>query len=224
MMRARRVPPLRTRRLRRHRTGNAVGCATNKRSAAWQGSCAAAKTIEFGRRHTRQSVQNGIIHMNKTILTVAVSCLALGGLSGIASAHEEDEQPPQVIEQGVQYGRPVYQANGQDPRYDRESRRDDDRVFDRRSGGDGLGREVDHLNRMLQHVEREMRRYRADRHIRGEFQHLRAEAYQLDNQFRRGAQFYDARRLRAQIAHMHDELHHIEEELHVPVNEFFAWR
>lgn len=69
-----------------------------------------------------------------------------------------------------------------------------------------------------------MRRYRADGHIRGEFRHLRAEAYQLNNQFQRGAQFYDRRRLRAEVAHMHDGLHHIEEELHVPANLYFQWR
>ncbi len=76
---------------------------------------------------------------------------------------------------------------------------------------------------MLQHVEREMRRYRPDRHIRRQYQHIRAEAYELNNQFRRGAQYYDRRRLRAQIAHMHSELHHIEEELHVPANEYYQW-
>ena len=77
---------------------------------------------------------------------------------------------------------------------------------------------------MLQHVEREMRRYRPDRHIRRQYQHIRAEAYELNILFRRGAQYYDRRRLRAQIAHMHSELHHIEEELHVPAHARYELR
>ncbi len=143
--------------------------------------------------------------MNRTILTVAVTCLAFAGFRNVAWAHEDDEQDVQ----------PVYQEYGQ---------RSGHREFGRQPRGSRLDSEVHHLNRMLQHVEREMRRYRPDRHIRRQYQHIRAEAYELNHQFRRGAQYYDRRRLRAQIAHMHSELHHIEEDLHVPANEYYQWR
>lgn len=87
-----------------------------------------------------------------------------------------------------------------------------------------MGDELQHLNGMLQHVERELRTYRADRHARSEFQHIRAEAYDLNNRFRRGEQYYDRRRVLGQIEHMHDELHHLEEEMRVPANLIFRWR
>jgi hypothetical protein len=84
--------------------------------------------------------------------------------------------------------------------------------------------EIDHLNRMLVHVQGELRRYGADRHIWSEYQHVRAEVWQLNNQFRRGEQFHNRRRLRAEIEPLHGELHHIEQELHVRANEWYQWR
>ena len=153
-------------------------------------------------------------HMNKSILTVALACLALTGFAAAASGHEEDEQPRE----------PVYGPRGQQVESRQDVRYDGREQYRQAQGGSGLGREVDHLNRMLQHVEREMRRYPATRSVRRQFQHLRAEAYELNNQFRRGEQYYNRRRVRAQIAHMHDELHDVEEDLHVPAAEFYQWR
>lgn len=152
--------------------------------------------------------------MNKHLLVLAVTGLALLSYAPPASAHEEDEANPQPVAQ--QY----------DPRYDArqqyDARDDGHQQFDH--GGRGLSYDVDHLNRMLAHVQGELRRYGADRHIAGEYQHLRAEANQLNNQFRRGEQYYNRRRLRAEIQHIHSELHHIEQELHVPSNAWYQWR
>ncbi len=162
--------------------------------------------------------------MKKFILYPLILAIGLVGSAFTASAHEEDED-----------AQPIYQPNGQQPvyqqyrqeavyqQYDQRPRYDGRERFDDRSGGRQLDYEVDHLNRMLAHVGRSLRTYRADRHIWREYQHLRAEAYQLNNQFRRGVQYYNPRRLRAQIQHMHDELHHIEQELHVRANDYYRW-
>ena len=142
--------------------------------------------------------------MNKNIFAVALTGLTLLGFSHLASAHEEDENNT----------RPDYQRED-DPRYDGQQHS---------NRGGGLSYEVDHLNRMSEHVQRELRRYGADRHISSEYQHIRRETWQLNSQFRRGEQFYNRRRLRSQIEHIHNELHHIEQELHVRANELYQWR
>ncbi|MDQ6861892.1 MAG: hypothetical protein M3032_12145 [Verrucomicrobiota bacterium] len=87
-----------------------------------------------------------------------------------------------------------------------------------------MQRDVDHLNGMMDHVRREMRTYGAGRRIQYQYEHLRAEARQLNYQFQRGDQYYDRSRLRAQIRHMHEELHAIEQNLHVRANELYQWR
>ncbi len=86
-----------------------------------------------------------------------------------------------------------------------------------------LQREVDHLNGMVAHVSASMRRYGADRHIWHEYQHLRDEARQLAWRLRRGEQYYDWSRLRAEITHTHQELHYLEEELHMPQSQWHRW-
>lgn len=143
--------------------------------------------------------------MNKHILTIALTGLALVSFYQVATAHEEDEDNQ----------RPDYQQS-YDPR---DAGR---QQFEHRGGG--LEYEIDHLNRMLAHVQGELRRYGADRHIYGRYQHVRSEAYQVSNQFRRGEQYYNRRRLLGEIEHMHNELHHIEQELHVPANAYYQWR
>ena len=169
--------------------------------------------------------------MNKNILSVAFTSLALVGFGQVALAHDEDEPTPPPI-----YRQPQYDPQSGDPRY-ADPRYADPRYTDARyadprddgrrqfsHGGSRLDYEVDHLNQMMAHVQGEMQRYGADGHIRGEYQHLRAEARQVSYQFRRGEQFYNRDRLRAEIAHMHGELHPIEQELHGPANAWFQWR
>lgn len=145
--------------------------------------------------------------MKKIITITAASVIAIAGLALTASAHEDDETR-------------VEQQRNQEPIYERGPRYDDRRE-DR---GGRLEREVDHLNRMVDHVRAEMRAYRADRRIRYQYEHIRAEAYRLNSMFRRGAQYYDRRRVRAQIEHMHDELHQIELQLRVRAEGYYQWR
>ncbi len=153
--------------------------------------------------------------MKKTITTTAAAILSLAGFAFTAAAHDDNENIPQQQQPG-------YDQRG----YDGRSDYGDHRGFEHRRH-DGLGklqREVDHMNGMMAHVDREMREYRAGRHIWSEYGHLRAEAAQLNDQFRRGEQYYDRRRLRAEVEHMHGELHHIEQELRVRTEGYYQWR
>jgi hypothetical protein len=153
----------------------------------------------------RQKEENRVNFMNKNALTILLTTVALASMSQFVSAHEQDED-----------SQPVYQQE-RSPRFDGGP-------VNEHQGGGRLSYEVDHLRGMMGHVERELRRYRADRHIWSEYQHLRGEFRQLDYQFRRGEQYYNRRRLHAQIEHMHGELHHIEQELHVRASEWYQWR
>jgi hypothetical protein len=87
---------------------------------------------------------------------------------------------------------------------------------------DHLMNEVNHLNHMMTHVERALRTYRAPTPIWREYEHVRKEAAVINLQLRSKA--IDRFRLGKDIEHMHGELHHIEEELHVPVQGYYQWR
>lgn len=149
--------------------------------------------------------------MNKHILAIAITGATLVSLGRVASAHDNEVADPRFVDPRVDSYQQSY-----DPRDN------DHEQVDHRGGG--LGYELDHLNGMLAHMQRELRRYGADGHILREYQHVRAEAYQVSNQFRRGEQFYNRRRLRGEVEHMHNELHHIEQELHVRADEWYRWR
>ena len=87
---------------------------------------------------------------------------------------------------------------------------------------DRLRGEVNHLNRMMTHVERALRTYRAPKPIWREYEHVRQEAAVVNLQLRSKA--IDRFRLRSEIERMHKELHQIEEELHVPAQQQYSWR
>ena len=148
--------------------------------------------------------------MKKILTITAAAVLGAAGIAFTASAHENEEN--------------VDQQRTQETVYERGPRFDDRRDFDREDRGGRLEREVNHLNRMIDHVRAEMRTYRADRRTRYQYEHIRDEAYRLNSMLRRGAQYYDRRRVRAQIEHMHNELHQIEEQLHVRRNGYYQWR
>ena len=151
--------------------------------------------------------------MKKIITITAAAIMGVAGLAFTASAHEpEESDQPRV-----------------DPRRTDETvydpRSDDRRVYERKDWDaiPRLRRQVDHLNRMLDHVRAEMRSYGANGRIMAHYEHIRAEAWQLNSDFRRGVQYYDRRRLRAQIEHMHAELHDIEQQLHVRADRYYRW-
>ncbi len=176
--------------------------------------------------------------MNKPITIAAISLLSLTGLAFTALAHEEDEeiqarldQQRRVEQQRLQQA--TYEQRGEpsDDRrvYEQRPGADDHQVFQGRQGGrqDGLGRlqrDVDHLNRMMNSVGAKMGAYGASRRARAQYEHLRAEARQLNNQFQRGEQYYNRSRIRSQIAHMHDELHQIEQNLRFRQADIYQWR
>src|SRR5207302_4655360 len=120
--------------------------------------------------------------MKKIIAITAAAIMGVAGLALTASAHEPEEND-QVRVDPRRTDETIYDTRG-----------DDRRVFERQKDWDAvprLRRQVDHLNRMLDHVRAEMRAYGANRRIWSQYEHIRAEAWQLNNDFRRGVQFYD---------------------------------
>jgi hypothetical protein len=87
---------------------------------------------------------------------------------------------------------------------------------------DRLRGEVNHLNRMMTHVERALKTYRAPKPIWGEYEHVKQEAAVVNLQLHSKA--IDRFRLGKDIEHMHAELHHIEEALHIPAQQQYPWR
>ena len=87
---------------------------------------------------------------------------------------------------------------------------------------DRLRGEVNHLNRMMTHVKRALRTYHAPKPIWREYERVRQEAAVVNIQLRSKA--IDRFRLGKDIEHMHAELHHIEEALHVPAPQYYQWR
>ena len=87
---------------------------------------------------------------------------------------------------------------------------------------DRLRGEVNHLNRMMTHVERALRTYHAPKPVWREYERVRQEAAVVNIQLRSKA--IDRFRLGKDIEHMHAELHHIEEALHVPAQGYYQWR
>lgn len=152
--------------------------------------------------------------MKRALACTILSLLSLTGLGVTALAHEEDEDRPIDPQRR--------QADYQDDR--EQSRYDGDRHSDREDRGNRLNYEVDHLNRMSAHVNRELRNYGAGRGLLRKYQHVQEEVSQLNNQFRRGEQFYNRRQLHAEVEHIHGELHGIEQALHVRANDLYQWR
>ena len=85
-----------------------------------------------------------------------------------------------------------------------------------------LSREIRHLNRMLRHVRNHLRVYGADRHVRRQYARVLRQAEHVNDQFEDGD--FDPRHVRAEIERMHAQLHHIEEDLRVPVANYYQWR
>jgi hypothetical protein len=111
---------------------------------------------------------------------------------------------------------------GYEPRAPRRDvRYDDAQAY---SGGGKLDYEFDRLNGMFAHVERELQRYGANRHIWWQYRHLRDEFRQLNWQFRRGDQYNRKRQMRDELAHVRGELHRLEVELRVRPGEWYQWR
>jgi hypothetical protein len=131
--------------------------------------------------------------MKKSTVFFALLAAGLAGLFAAASAYAQEENS---VPGSGQYYRP--------PAVDR------------------LMAEVTHLNRMMAHVERLLKTYRAPQAISRKYEHVKQEAASVNSQLRSKA--IDRVRLRSEIERMHKELHQIEEELHVPAPQQYSWR
>src|SRR2546423_14863044 len=93
--------------------------------------------------------------MKKIITITAAAIMGMAGLAFTASAHDPEENDETRIDQR-RTDETIYET------------RDDRRVYDRQKDWDAiprLRRQVDHLNRMLDHVRAEMRGSGANRRI-----------------------------------------------------------
>ena len=131
--------------------------------------------------------------MKKSTLFSALLAVGLAGFGVAASAQEDERGMVSGREQGY---RPI--------------------------AVDRLKVEVNHLNRMMTHVERALRTYKAPKPLWRKYENVRQEVAVLSGQLRSKA--IDALRLRKEIERMHAELHRIEVELRMPVQEHYKWR
>jgi predicted nucleic acid-binding Zn-ribbon protein len=84
-----------------------------------------------------------------------------------------------------------------------------------------LDRQVDHLNRMLDHIRWQVRNYRADWRVRRDVQSIAREVDRLNHRFQSGQ--YDRSRMRAEIDRLHDRLHGVEQRLQVRSRDYYRW-
>jgi hypothetical protein len=104
-------------------------------------------------------------------------------------------------------------------------RRDDDRRDNGgrfEHGGYRIEREVDHLNRMLQHVRWEAQNYHAGWRTRSEINSVSARVNEVNARFRSGR--VNPGWLHGRIESLHNELHSIEMRLHSRPEHFYRWQ
>ncbi len=86
----------------------------------------------------------------------------------------------------------------------------------------GVGYQVNHLNRMLNHVRGEFSRYGAGWRVRRELGHISAEVNHVNSEYRQGD--YGSGHIRSEIEHIHAELHDVEVRLHVRAGDYYRWQ
>jgi len=84
-----------------------------------------------------------------------------------------------------------------------------------------LGRQINHLNRMLERVRGQVRQYRGDWRIRREVEEISSEVNHVNWRFRRGEN--NRFRLRREVERLHSRLHAIEDRLHVRSRDYYRW-
>jgi hypothetical protein len=100
--------------------------------------------------------------------------------------------------------------------------RDDNRIAyssDRRGGP--LEYQINKMNRMLRHVQMEVRRYRGDWRLRREVAAISREVDRINWRYRRNQS--DRYRLRREVESVRQRLRNIEARLHVRSGDFFRW-
>ena len=142
--------------------------------------------------------------MKKAVLIIAITLLGLVGYGGSAFAQDREDYPGgQGASVTNRYGR----DNPLDGRPDRSNR---------------LKLDVDHLNRMFPHVEKEMRAYHASPQIRADYERLVRDKSRLKMDLR--TRSTDVYKVGEQVRQMHLGLHRIEEQIHARPNEYYQWR
>jgi hypothetical protein len=86
---------------------------------------------------------------------------------------------------------------------------------------DRLGWEINHINRMLDHVRRELRISWGGWRLRGEVDRLSGEVDRVNWKFNHGA--YDRHRLHRQVERIHAELHNLEVRLNMRPSDYYRW-
>ncbi|PYL95806.1 MAG: hypothetical protein DME28_01105, partial [Verrucomicrobia bacterium] len=72
----------------------------------------------------------------------------------------------------------------------------------------GAASQINHINRMLAHVQGQMARYGADWRTRREVRHISGEVNRVNWEYQTGR--FNWYHLRGQIEHIHNELHNVE--------------
>jgi hypothetical protein len=98
----------------------------------------------------------------------------------------------------------------------------DDQRSDYRSvrHDEGAG-EINHINRMLAHVQGQMARYGADWRTRREVRHISGEVNHVNSEYQTGR--FGWYHLRGEIEHIHNELHNVELRLRFRPNDYYRW-
>ena len=87
--------------------------------------------------------------------------------------------------------------------------------------GGPLEYQINKMNRMLSHVQVEVRRYRGDWRLRREVAGISREVDRINWRYRHNA--FDRFRLRHEVERVRAELRNIEVRLHVRSGDFFSW-
>jgi hypothetical protein len=83
------------------------------------------------------------------------------------------------------------------------------------------GSQINHINRMLAHVQGRMARYGADWRTRREVRHISGEVNHVNGEYQTGR--FNWYHLRGEIEHIHSELHNVELGLRFRPNDYYRW-
>src|SRR5438552_10902874 len=81
--------------------------------------------------------------------------------------------------------------------------------------------QINHINRMLAHVQRQMARYGADWRTRREVRHISGEVNHVNWEYQ--TRRFGGYHLRREIEHIHNELHRVELRLRFRPNDYYRW-
>jgi hypothetical protein len=81
--------------------------------------------------------------------------------------------------------------------------------------------EINHINRMLAHVQRQMARYGADWRTRRLVRHISGEVNHVNWEYQTGR--FSWYHLRDEIEHIHSELHNVELRLQFRQRDYYRW-